>query len=65
MKQKKKKAIQTIGLSVIKFRIRKSGKVGAGIPLTKDLNSYIKLKEKLQKMDNTVKNMDFFQHCDK
>lgn len=48
---------------MIKFQIRKSGKVGAGISLTRDLSSYITLKEKLQKMDNTVKNLGFFQHC--
>jgi len=45
---------------VIKVEIRKSGKVGAGISLTKDLSSYnTETQEKLQKVDNTVKKFFF------
>lgn len=46
---------------MIKFQISKSGEVGAGISLTKDLSSYnTERKEKLQKVDHTAKKLGFF-----
>lgn len=63
-KKRNKKAVRSTLLAIKKFQRRKSGKVSAGISLTKDLSLHNTERKNLQKMDSTVKMLGLFQHYD-